>query len=85
MTKTVRSIVHVLVACSADVIKPWLVTSTKQHQNPCSETPTVYQDLSTHHDWPVKNAIVDLSIRLKGNSKHTSNPVPRVSPTRPTE
>jgi len=22
-----------------------------------------------HHDWPVKNAFVDLPIRLKGNSK----------------
>ena len=24
-----------------------------------------------HHDWPVKKAIVDLPIRLKGNSKRT--------------
>ena len=24
------------------------------------------------HDWPVKKAIVDLPIRLKGNSKRTS-------------
>ena len=32
----------------------------------------MYQDLSTRHDWPVKKAIVDLPIRLKGNSKHTS-------------
>ena len=24
------------------------------------------------HDWPVKNAIVDLPIKMKGNSKHTS-------------
>ena len=34
--------------------------------------PPVYQDLSTRNDWPVKNAIVDLPIRMKGNSKHTS-------------
>ena len=32
----------------------------------------VYQDLSTHHDWPFKKAIVSLPIRLKGNSKCTS-------------
>ena len=25
-----------------------------------------------HHDWPVKKAIVDLPIRMKGNLKHTS-------------
>ena len=24
-----------------------------------------------HHDWPVRKAIVDLPIRMKGNSKHT--------------
>ena len=29
-------------------------------------------DLSKHHDWPVKKAIVDLPIRLKGSSKRTS-------------
>ena len=28
----------------------------------------MYQDLSTRHDWPVKEAIVDLPIRLEGNS-----------------
>ena len=32
----------------------------------------MYQDLSTRHDWPVKNVIVDLSIKMKGNSKHSS-------------
>ena len=35
----------------------------------------MYQDLSTLcilHDWPVKKAIVDLSNRLKGNSKRFS-------------
>ena len=31
----------------------------------------VYQDLSTHHDWPVEYAIVNSPIRLKKNSKHT--------------
>ena len=32
----------------------------------------MYQDLSACHDWPVKKAIVDLLIGLKGNSKHIS-------------
>ena len=30
------------------------------------------QDLSKRHDWPVKKAIVDLPIRMKGSSKRTS-------------
>ena len=34
--------------------------------------PPVYQNLRTRHDWPLKKAIVDLPIRLKGNSKRTS-------------
>ena len=34
--------------------------------------PPVYQDLSTCHDWPVKKAIVNLPIKIKGNSKRTS-------------
>ena len=29
----------------------------------------MYQDLITSYDWPVKKAIVNLPIRLKGNSK----------------
>ena len=33
----------------------------------------VYQDLGTRHDWPVENAIVDLPIRLMGNSKRISS------------
>ena len=32
----------------------------------------MYQDLSTRHDWPVKKGIVDLPIRMKGNSKRIS-------------
>ena len=43
----------------------------KQSQNPRSRPPPVYLDLSTRHDWPVKNAIADLPIILKGNSKRT--------------
>ena len=44
----------------------------KTAPNPCCGSPPVYQDLSTLHDWPVKNAIVDLPIRVKENSKHSS-------------
>ena len=29
--------------------------------------PPVYQDLHTCHDWPVKQATVDLPINMKGN------------------
>ena len=29
----------------------------------------MYQDLITRHDWPVKKAIVEVPIRLKGHSK----------------
>ena len=50
----------------------WLSPSAKQRRNPCSRSPPVYQDLSTWHDWPVKNSIVDLPIRLKGNLKRIS-------------
>ena len=41
-----------------------LSPSAKQRRNPCSG----HQDLITRYDWPVKNAIVDLPIRLKENS-----------------
>ena len=50
----------------------WLSPSTKQRRNPCSRSVPVYHDLSTRHDWTVKNAIVNLPIRLKGNSKRIS-------------
>ena len=33
----------------------------------------VYEDLSMRHDWPVKNAIINLQIRMKGNLKRTSS------------
>ena len=46
--------------------------SVKQCQNPCSGPPPVYQDLSTCHNWHVENAIGDLPITMKGNSKPTS-------------
>ena len=31
----------------------------------------MYQDLSMHHDWSIKNSMVDLPIRLEGNLKHS--------------
>ena len=42
----------------------------KPHRNFCSWPPFAYQDLGTCHDWPVKKAMVSLSIRVKGNLKH---------------
>ena len=59
-------------ACATDETKLWLSPSTKQRRNSCSRLPLVYQDLSTYRDWPIKKAIVDLPIRLKGNSKRNS-------------
>ena len=59
-------------------LKLWLSPLAKQHQNPLSGPPLVYQDLSMRHamqyDWPVEKAIsiVDLPIKMNGNSKHTS-------------
>ena len=35
----------------------------------------MYQDLSMRRDWPVKKAIVDWSIKVKGNSKRPSGNV----------
>ena len=32
----------------------------------------MYQVLSTRHDWPVRNPIVYLSIKMKGNLKRAS-------------
>ena len=55
--------------CATDETKLWLSPSVKQHQNPCSGPLPVYQDLSMHHDWPFNKGIVDLQIRIKGNSK----------------
>ena len=39
----------------------------KQLRNPCSVPPPVY-----HHVLPVKNANIDLPIKMKGNVKCTS-------------
>ena len=61
-----------MVASTTDETEIWLSLSAKQCWNPCSGSPPVYQDLSMHHDWLVKKAIVDLPIRLKGKLEHTS-------------
>ena len=60
-------------ACATEETKLWLSPPAKQRRITCSGPPPVYQDLSTRHDWLVKNAIVDLPIRLKGNSKRVSS------------
>ena len=41
--------------------------------NPYSGSPPIYQDLSLCNDRPVKTAIVDFPIRLKGILKPTSS------------
>jgi len=64
-------ILHSL-ACDTDETKRWLSRSEKGRLNPCFGPHLRYQDLSTRHDWPVKNAIVDLPISMEENSKLTS-------------
>ena len=51
----------------------YLVTSVKQHGNPYSGSSPMYQDLIMCHDRPVKTAIFDFPIRLKGILKPTSS------------
>ena len=63
----------IAVACTTEETKLCLSLSAKQHQNPCSGAPPVYQDLITCHDWPVKKDIVDFPVRMKGNLKRTSS------------
>ena len=33
----------------------------------------MYQDLRARHDWPVKNTIVEMPIKMKGNSECSSS------------
>ena len=54
-------------ACATDETQLWLSRSVK---HPWAST--VYQDLSTRHDWPFEKAIVDLPIKTRGNLKPTS-------------
>ena len=51
-------------------LKLWLSFSAKLCWNPCVFS--VYKVLSMHYDEPVKKAIVNLPVRLKGNLKHIS-------------
>ena len=60
------------VASATDETKLWLSPSAKQHRNSCSGPAPVYQDLSMCHDRPVKKAIVNSPIRMKGYTKRTS-------------
>lgn len=53
----------------------WVTCATVRPRNSAEilvPGPHGYQDLSNRNDWPVKNATVDLPIRMKGNLKHTS-------------
>ena len=64
LTRSLRSL-----ACAADKTKlRRLRPFAKQHRNPCSGPPAVNQDLSTRHDWSVKNAIVDLPNKMTAHS-----------------
>ena len=72
---TVRNFYDVkkqVLVCAIDKTKLRLSPSAKHYQNPCSGHPHVYQDLSTHHDWPVEKTIVVFPIKMKENSKRTS-------------
>ena len=60
------------VACSADKTKLWLSPSVRHCQNARSRPPPADKDLSNCHDLPVKNAIVNLLIKMKGNLKRSS-------------
>ena len=50
---------------------------TEQCWNPCPVA--LFQDLSTHRDWRLKNTIVNLPIRFKGDSKRNSGSLSRRS------
>ena len=52
-----------MLACVADVIKPRLITSTKQRRDPCSDpqrtqriTGSAFR-ISSHLDWEIDNAL----------------------------
>ena len=52
--------------------KPKLICLRNSAEILSQSPPPVYQDIITRHDWPVNKAIVDLPIKMKGNSKRTS-------------
>ena len=64
LTRSLRSL-----AWAADKTKLCRLSPfAKQHRNPCSGPPAVYQDLSTRHDWSVENAIDDLPNKMTAHS-----------------
>ena len=64
LTRSLRSL-----ACAADKTKLCRLSPfAKQHRNPCSGPPALYQDLSTRRDWSVKNATVDLPNKMTAHS-----------------
>ena len=54
-----------IIACGTDETKLLVESVCETVLQSLFWAPTVYQDLSMPHDWPVKSAIVDLPIRLK--------------------
>ena len=63
-------------ACATEGTK-FLVKSVCE-KAPCSWLPPVVRGFESHHDWPINKAVVDLPIRLTGNSKRTcGNPLSR--------
>ena len=51
---------------------PGLIFAQYKSYYYCPEPPPVYQDLSMHQHWPVKNATVELPIKMRGNLKRPS-------------
>ena len=70
--KTVCPVIYWIIARAANETQLWLSSSTKQQRNPCSGSPPVYLNVSTRHNWTVKNAMVDLPMKLNENSKRSS-------------
>ena len=69
-----------IISSSAQNLLAWVTDQTKLLVIHCEPMQIlvlglrfVYQDLSTCHGWPVNKAIVNLPIRLKGNSKRISS------------
>ena len=52
--------------------------SASQRWIPCSGPPTMSQDLSTRHDWPIKKSHCDLPIRLKRQIRNALPVIPWV-------
>ena len=57
-----------ILACVTDATNPLVKSVSEPALKSLFWAPSLYQDLTMCHHWPVKKAIVDLPIRLKGNS-----------------